>query len=93
MGLSGNLMTKVHGGANYLRTVVTDAVFESDPVLPERYFLDNKIWRNLGQSTRNTLICYNSRNQFFSHMRILGLEVFSSVCGSAINNYDFKIRI
>jgi ferredoxin len=39
-GMSGNVMTKEHGAAVYLSTVVTDAVLESDPVLPPRYFID-----------------------------------------------------
>ena len=40
-GMSGNVMTKEYGAAVYLSTVVTDAVLESDPVLPPRYFIDN----------------------------------------------------
>jgi len=40
-GWSGNVMTKEHGAAVYLGTVVTDAALESDPALPPRYFIDN----------------------------------------------------
>ena len=40
-GLSGNVMTKEHGAAVYLGTVVTDTVLESDPMLPPGYFIDN----------------------------------------------------
>lgn len=40
-GLSGNVMTKEYGAAVYLGTVVIDAVLESDPALPPRYFMDN----------------------------------------------------
>ncbi len=40
-GMSGNVMTKEYGAAIYLSTVVTDAVMESDPMLPARYFIDN----------------------------------------------------
>lgn len=39
-GWSGNVMTREYGASVYLGTVVTDAVLESDPVLPPRYFLD-----------------------------------------------------
>ncbi len=39
-GWSGNVMTKEHGASVYLGTVVTDAVLESDPMLPPRYFVD-----------------------------------------------------
>lgn len=40
-GFSGNVMTKQYGAAVYLGTVVTDAVLQSDPSLPPRYFIDN----------------------------------------------------
>jgi epoxyqueuosine reductase QueG len=40
-GLSGNVMTREYGAAVYLGAVVTDAVLESDPVLPPRFFMDN----------------------------------------------------
>jgi len=40
-GMSGNVMTREHGAAVYLSTVVTDAVLESDPLIPARYFVDN----------------------------------------------------
>ncbi len=39
-GWSGNVMTREHGAAVYLCTVVTDAVLASDPALPPRYFID-----------------------------------------------------
>ena len=39
-GWSGNVMTKPHGAAVVLGTVVTDAVLESDPALPPRFFVD-----------------------------------------------------
>jgi len=39
-GWSGNVMTREYGAAVYLGTVVTDAVLESDPAIPPRYFLD-----------------------------------------------------
>jgi len=39
-GWSGNVMTKEYGAAMYLGTVVTDAVLESDPAIPPRYFVD-----------------------------------------------------
>jgi ferredoxin len=40
-GWSGNVMTREHGAAVYLCTVVTDAVLESDPLLPPRFFIDD----------------------------------------------------
>jgi len=39
-GWSGNVMTMEYGAACYLGTVVTDAVLESDPPIPPRYFVD-----------------------------------------------------
>ncbi|RJP31634.1 MAG: epoxyqueuosine reductase [Actinobacteria bacterium] len=39
-GWSGNVMTKEHGAAVYLGTVVTDAELASDPALPPRHFVD-----------------------------------------------------
>ncbi|MFO8048571.1 MAG: hypothetical protein R6U29_06015 [Desulfosudaceae bacterium] len=44
-GFSGNVMTKEYGAAVYLGTVVTDAVLESDPALPSRYFIDNYCYK------------------------------------------------
>jgi ferredoxin len=38
---SGNVMTKEYGAAVYLCTVITDALLESDPQPPPRYFVDN----------------------------------------------------
>ena len=40
-GWSGNVMTEKYGAAVYLCTVVTDAVLDSDPAIPPRYFVDN----------------------------------------------------
>jgi len=41
-GWSGNVMTEEYGAANYLGTVVTDAVLESDPLrFGPRHFIDN----------------------------------------------------
>ncbi len=40
-GWSGNVMTKEHGAAVYLSSVVTNAELESDPLLDPRYFIDN----------------------------------------------------
>jgi ferredoxin len=48
-GMSGNVMTKEYGAAVYLSTVVTDAVLNSDPLLPPRYFID--------QYCKKCLIC------------------------------------
>ncbi|MCX5848006.1 MAG: hypothetical protein NTW65_00955 [Deltaproteobacteria bacterium] len=48
-GMSGNVMTKEYGAAVYLSTVVTDAVLKSDPLLPQRYFID--------QYCKKCLIC------------------------------------
>ncbi len=40
-GWSGNVMTKEYGASVYLGTVVTEAVLQSDPAIPPRYFIDN----------------------------------------------------
>ncbi len=40
-GLSGNVVTEKYGAAVYLGTVITDAVFKSDPMMPPRHILDN----------------------------------------------------
>ncbi len=40
-GWSGNVMTKEHGAAVYLSSVVTSAELESDPLFDPRYFIDN----------------------------------------------------
>ena len=39
-GLSGNVVTEKYGASVYLGGVVTDAVFESDPMMPPRYIMD-----------------------------------------------------
>jgi len=41
-GWSGNVMTHEYGAAVYLGTVVTDAILQSDPMLPPRHFIDNR---------------------------------------------------
>jgi len=40
-GWSGNVMTREHGAAVYLGTVLTDALLESDEALPPRHFIDS----------------------------------------------------
>jgi ferredoxin len=40
-GWSGNVMTREYGASIYLGAVLTDAVLESDPLLPPRYFIDD----------------------------------------------------
>jgi len=44
-GWSGNVMTKQHGAAVVLGTVVTDAKLQSDPALPPRFFIDEFCYR------------------------------------------------
>jgi len=44
-GWSGNVMTKEYGAAIYLNAVVTDAILESDPPFPPRYFIDNYCYK------------------------------------------------
>ena len=39
-GWSGNVKTKEYGSSIYLGAVLTDALLESDPVIPPRYFID-----------------------------------------------------
>jgi len=39
-GWSGNVKTKEYGAAVHLGGVLTDAVLQSDPLLPARYFID-----------------------------------------------------
>jgi ferredoxin len=39
-GWSGNVKTKEYGSSIYLGAVLTDAVLESDPVIPPRYFIE-----------------------------------------------------
>jgi ferredoxin len=41
-GWSGNLMTRESGAAVYLGAVVTDAVLESDEMIPPDYFIDSR---------------------------------------------------
>ncbi len=41
LGLSGNVVTEKYGAAVYLGTVITDAVFKSDPMMPPRHIMDN----------------------------------------------------
>lgn len=40
-GWSGNVKTKEYGASIYLGAVLTDAVLESDPLIPTAYFIDN----------------------------------------------------
>lgn len=40
-GWSGNVMTREHGAAVYLGTVLTEALLESDEALPPRHFIDS----------------------------------------------------
>lgn len=44
-GWSGNVMTDKYGAAIYLSATVTDAVLQSDPALPPRYFIDNYCYK------------------------------------------------
>ena len=44
-GWSGNVMTKEYGAGMVLGTVVTDAVLQSDPGIPPRYFIDSFCYR------------------------------------------------
>lgn len=41
-GLSGNVITREHGAAVVLDSIVTSAVFESDPLLPPRTAMDSR---------------------------------------------------
>jgi hypothetical protein len=41
-GISGNVVTREFGAAVYLGTVVTDALLNSDPILPARDAMDNR---------------------------------------------------
>jgi ferredoxin len=40
-GWSGNVKTKEYGASIYLGAVLTDALLESDPILPPRHFIDD----------------------------------------------------